>query len=207
LRTGLTWHQVVDESAQPLSHMQGGEGRCLATEVGTSGNQRDATGTAKIGGDGVSGYAHCKCGSTAAEPARCLSRGRNHPGHRAGPTLQYFADARSGQLVYIGLELVQVRGDQNQALGRRASFHIQQALHCGGVQRITAQPENRFGGIGDNAAGPHPAGGLAQMPGGSQGSGRNLHEPTLSRQLAFYAALREVLVKYPVQPAALRLWL
>ncbi len=94
-------------------------------------------------------------GMPAGNPLRQPPLMRHQPGVGAGPGQLQFGLLAVRQIPQQEVELLDISGDQDQALFHRPLLELQQALHRRAVEGVTTQPPYRFGGIGDDAPGIH----------------------------------------------------
>lgn len=124
----------------------------MMADVGAGRYQGVAAGATQGGSQGVSCHAHRQTLMSTTEPERRGGLYWQQPGNRTWPTGQYAL-----QYVWLGglykwQELREVGRDQDQALVDVASFEFKQTKHGSGIQWITAETIDGFGGVGDDPA-------------------------------------------------------
>src|SRR5665213_1134188 len=101
------------------------------------------------------GYAQRDARVSAGNPGRNVLGAREDPGLRAGPGRLRTRERRRGRRAKIDIrcDLRKLRGDQQNALTRRAPLQREDTRACRFVARIATEPEYRLARIRDHAAG------------------------------------------------------
>lgn len=104
---------------------------------------------------GVPRHPHRQRVVFTAKPFRATGPGRQHPGDGPGPGRKDPVLQPGFQRSYERVQLVQVGGDQNQALGPGTPLQTQQPPYGSVISGVATQTIDRFRGVGDYPTAPH----------------------------------------------------